>query len=972
MIRPIWLTTIVPLTLALAEAPKLPDAFLSETRQLTFEGKRAGEGYFSADGTKMIFQSEREEGNPFYQIYLLDLETGDTNRLSPGTGKTTCAWLHPDGQRAMFASTHEDPEAKSDQGKEIEDRNSGRIRKYSWDYDKDYDLYEIDIHSGDQPRNLTRITGYDAEGCYSPDGSQIVFASNRHAYTDELDEATQERFDLKQSYLMDIYIMDADGSNVRRLTDVDGYDGGPFFSADGQRICWRRFNAKGDQAEIFTMKTDGSDQQQVTKLGAMSWAPFYHPSGDYLIFATNLNGFGNFELYVVDSAGQRDPVRVTHTDGFDGLPTFSPDGKTLSWTSNRTAQKQSQIFLANWDDAAARAALGIDEQTTRDALTRPAFDSFVSDISEADLRSHIEFFASDELEGRLTGTQGEILATQYTADFFESLGLEPAADQAGTSYFHPFEFTAGVDLGPENKLTDGTGTELITDKDWRPITFSSTGEIEKAGVVFAGYGLEVPDSEGTEGGAYSSYFHLDVKDKWVLLLRYLPEGLDKETRATYHRHTQLRFKALVARKRGAKGIIVVSGPNSKVVQQLVPLGFDSSLSDSGVAALSITDQTANRWLQLAGKDLATLQDALDTGEPQAGFTIPGLTIEAAIDIEQKKKVGRSVLAKISSGSPTEPALIIGAHIDHLGSRARSGSLARDGEKDSIHHGADDNASGVAGMMEIAHHLVAQKTAGELDLKRDVWFAAWSGEELGLLGSATFLRELATAHGDEDAGLNNVFAANLNLDMIGRLDKSLILQAVGSSSIWPGEIERRNAPVGLPLTLQRDSYLPTDASSFYMRKVPVLAAFTGAHEDYHSPRDTADKINYPGTAKITRLMGLIARSLAQNPEAPDYVEMERPKSQGTRGGLRAYLGTVPDYAQGDIEGVKLSGVAKLGPAQKAGVQGGDIITSLGGNTLKNIYDYTYALGEVKIGEETTITVLRDGETIELKITPGSRD
>jgi len=235
-----------------------------------------------------------------------------------------------------------------------------------------------------------------------------------------------------------------------------------------------------------------------------------------------------------------------------------------------------------------------------------------------------------------------------------------------------------------------------------------------------------------------------------------------------------------------------------------------------------------------------------------------------------------------------------------------------------------------------------------------------------------LRELATAHGDEDAGLNNVFAANLNLDMIGRLDKSLILQAVGSSSIWPGEIERRNAPVGLPLTLQRDSYLPTDASSFYMRKVPVLAAFTGAHEDYHSPRDTADKINYPGTAKITRLMGLIARSLAQNPEAPDYVEMERPKSQGTRGGLRAYLGTVPDYAQGDIEGVKLSGVAKLGPAQKAGVQGGDIITSLGGNTLKNIYDYTYALGEVKIGEETTITVLRDGETIELKITPGSRD
>ena len=949
------------------------DAFVANTRQLTFEGRRAGEGYFSADGKRMVFQSEREEGNPFYQIYLLDLETGDTSRLSPGTGKTTCAWLHPDGRRAIFASTHDDEESEADQAKEIEERKSSRIRKYSWDYDEDYEIYEVATDGTGEPRNLTNTRGYDAEGCYSPDGKQIVFASNRHAYTEKLDEATRERFELKRSYLMDIYLMDADGTNIRRLTDVPGYDGGPFFSADGERICWRRFNEKGDQAEIFTMRTDGTDQRQLTRLGAMSWAPYFHPSDEYLIFSTNLNGFANFELYLVDAAGKAEPVRVTHTDGFDGLPTFSPDGRTLSWTSNRTAHKQSQIFLADWDHEAAVAAITGRAKDTGDETmvsAAPAPADFVPEIAVEDLRRHVEHLASDQFQGRLTGTEGERMATRYVADMFKAFGLEGAGDEGG--YFHEFDFTAGVDLGGKNALSDGTDTELVPDRDWRPLAFSTTGAIERAGVVFAGYGLEVPDEEGNDGAAYSSYFHLDVKDRWVLLLRYLPEGIDKDTRSLYKRHAQLRFKALAARKRGARGIIVVSGPNSKVVQQLVPMGFDSSLSDSGVAALSATDELAQRWLKMAEKDLKELQDALDTGEPQGGFEIPGLTVGGSIDIVQQKKTGRSVLARIKSDHPDEPALIIGAHIDHLGAKARSGSLARAGEQDSIHHGADDNASGVAGMLEIAQHLAAQKAGGKLDPKRDIVFAAWSGEELGLLGSATYLREIAEAQGDEDADLGEIFSANLNLDMIGRLREKLVLQAVGSSSIWPGEIERRNAPVGLPLTLQRDAYLPTDASSFYNRGVPVLAAFTGAHEDYHSPRDTADKVNYEGAQKITRLMGLIARSLALDEDEPDYQEMERPRNQSTRGGLRVYLGTVPDYSQGDVEGVKLSGVAKLGPAQKAGVKGGDVIVSLGGTEIKNIYDYTYALGDLKIDEETTVVVLRDGERVKLKIVPGSRE
>ena len=210
-----------------------------------------------------------------------------------------------------------------------------------------------------------------------------------------------------------------------------------------------------------------------------------------------------------------------------------------------------------------------------------------------------------------------------------------------------------------------------------------------------------------------------------------------------------------------------------------------------------------------------------------------------------------------------------------------------------------------------------------------------------------------------------------MDMIGRLDKALLLQGIGSSDYWEGAIERRNAPIGVPIQTQKDVYLPTDATTFYLRQVPILSAFTGAHEDYHTPRDTSDKINYPGTRDIAKLMTLIARGLAIEEQEPAYVKVEPPKNQGARG-FRVYLGTVPDYAQGDIKGVKLSGVSSDGPAAKAGVKGGDVIIGLGGKEVLNIYDYTSVLAELKVGQETTIKVQRGNEELTLKLVPGSRD
>lgn len=969
-----------------ANAPAEEAKLLGGIHQLTFEGLRAGEGYFSADGKKMVFQSEREAGNPFYQIYLLDLETGDTERISPGKGKTSCAWIHPDGKRIMFASTHENPESEAQQKAEYTERESGNARKYSWDYDSEFEIFVYDPASGSYT-NLTKTEGYDAEGAYSPDGSKIVFASNRQAYDGSMSEEDQKAFKLDKKFPMEIYIADADGSNPKRLTNADGYDGGPFFSADGKKICWRRFDRKGLTAEIFTMNIDGTEERQITRLGAMSWAPYFHPSGEYLIFATNKHGFENFELYLADAKGEKEPVRVTHTTGFDGLPTFSPDGKTMSWTTNRTAAGQSQIFLANWNHDAAMAmlkgspaaagAVAVPAPVTKAAQASkpdPANFETTPEINESDLRKHLEYLASDALQGRLTGTPGEVAATEHVASYFKKWGLEPGGDN--DTYFQSFEFTAGVAVGKDNAMSLKLGDETLqplVEKDWRPVSFSKTGKLEDTGIVFAGYGLEIPDGKG--GESYTNYFHLDVKGKWVMVLRYVPEDMPKEQREEMQRFSRLRHKATLARRKFAAGIIFVTGPNAKVKDDLIPMQFDASLADSGIPAISMSTEMAAKLIGSAGKDFLSIHKALDAGESVEGFEIPGARLTTTIAVDQELKTGRNVIAVLSAGETgphPNPAVVIGAHIDHLGAEAGPGSLAKDEEKNQIHHGADDNASGVSGLLEIAEYLADQRAQGKLDLKRDVVFTAWSGEEIGLLGSSHFVRTLARdTLGDENAPLGLLLSSYLNMDMIGRLKDKLVLQGIGSSDYWSGAIESRNAPIGLPITIQTDTYLPTDATNFYLRKIPILSAFTGAHEDYHTPRDTSDKVNYEGATKIAKLMGLITRGLAIDSNAPQYLKVDPPKNQGSRG-FRVYLGTIPDYSQGDLKGVKLSGVSEKGPAGLAGVKGGDIIIGLGDRKILNIYDYTDAMADLKVGTETTITVQRGEEELTLKLTPGSRD
>src|SRR5499427_5166647 len=330
--------------------------FLTRIRRLTIEGKRAGEGYWSPDGKRLVFQSEREPGNPFYQIYTLDLGTGDVKRISPGIGKTTCAFFRPNSDEILFASTHLDPKSKQLQDEENAFRASGKERRYSWDYDPEMDIFAYHEKTGAMTR-LTTARGYDAEASYSPDGQWIVFSSMRDAYNRTLTDKEKKALEENPSYFAEIYIMRADGSEQKRLTNVPGYDGGPFFTHDGSRIVWRRFDEMGLLADVWTMKPDGSDAKQITDFGSMSWAPYEHPSGKYFIFASNKLGFENFELFMVDGEGKKEPVRVTYSDGFDGLPVPSPDGTQLAWTSSRGGGTDGQLFLAQWNHQKALEAL---------------------------------------------------------------------------------------------------------------------------------------------------------------------------------------------------------------------------------------------------------------------------------------------------------------------------------------------------------------------------------------------------------------------------------------------------------------------------------------------------------------------------------------------------------------------------------------------------------------------------------------
>lgn len=925
---------------------------ITNTKQLTFVGSRSGEGYFSADGKKMIYQSEREEGNPFYQIFLLDLESGKSSRLSTGKGMTTCSWVHPNLKKAMWSSTHLDPQFEAKVKAEYEERAKPVKKRYSWSYDETYDIFESDL-SGKKIKRLTKELGYDAEGSYSPDGKFIAFASNRSRYGNEYNTEEKKILEKDASYAMEIYIMNADGTNVKRLTQSKGYDGGPFFSADGTKITWRRFSPDGSRAEIYTMNTDGSDQRQITKINAMSWAPFFHPSGRYIIFTTSALGYTNFELFIVEAEGNGLPIRVSFEEDFDGLPTFSPDGKRISWT-HRNEKGESQIYMADWDHEKAIKLVEANVFFKKKDLT------LSSAVTEADAKKIISYLASEEFKGRQTGSDEEKIYTAQIAELFKKWGLEPLQ---GQNFIQTFEFTSSVKAVSENSLQLKGRLEktLIRGEDYQIISYSNSGEFNAAPLVFVGYGIKAPATDKIP--EFNSYRDTDVKNKWVLMLDYVPELSNKEQRQHLMSYSQPQHKVSVAKNQQAAGVIIVTDSGLKDIK------FEGSLSESSLPVVKISTKILTEILKKSDtnyKSYESLEKDFNSDKAHTGFVLSSQYVSAKINLEHNKSIGRNVIAKLSVPNRKAKALMIGAHGDHLGqSQSVASSLARADEKGKIHYGADDNASGVAGVLELAHYFSEAKNRARL--VKPLYFAVWSGEEIGVLGSNFFVKDWKTRTKTE---IKDYFEASLNMDMIGRLRDKVQVQGVASAKEWSGLGEEVSLVSGLPLVLTNDPYLPTDAISFYMADIPSISFFTGTHEEYHSPRDTAETINFSGLVKVIDIVKLFSEKIAtvkSNVVSYQKVQGDAGKKMEGRS-FRIYLGTIPDYSQEGVKGVRISGASKNSPAEKAGLRGGDIIVGFDKVNIENLYDYVYALQSAKPNRLVLMNVLREGKLIEVQITP----
>ncbi|PYR79167.1 MAG: hypothetical protein DMF87_11990 [Acidobacteria bacterium] len=570
-------------------------------------------------------------------------------------------------------------------------------------------------------------------------------------------------------------------------------------------------------------------------------------------------------------------------------------------------------------------------------------------------RPAVEFLASDRLEGRDTGSPGERMAGDYIAMQLARAGAKPLP--AHRDMFMPFEFTAGTrDGGSTLTIRGGGGQQAFRDPEQvQALSFSDDATINGP-VVFAGYGLVVPESQGF---GYDSYAGLDVKDKIVLVLHYFPEDTDAKTKAALARYSDLRYKALAARQHGAKGLLIVIGPRSPNAGQTLRMTSDTALSGSGIPAATISGAVANAMFAGATKALAAAQQELDSGNPHVpGFTLPS-QIDLTTKVVRERQTGRNVIAYLPAANVTadRPWVIVGAHYDHLGHGTRGTSLAGKEEAGQIHHGADDNASGTSAVLAIAEKLATTP------LRRNVMFTLWSGEEIGLVGSNAFVM-------NPPVPLNQV-AAYLNFDMVGRMQNNkLAADGVASSPAWARILERANIAAGFDLATNDDPYQPTDSSNFNQAGLPTLFFTTGSHPDYHRPSDTADKINYEDLDRIVDFAAAVIQATANADMAPAFTKVDPPNTGATLAGVRVTTGTIPDYTT-EAKGLLLAGVVGGGPAEKAGLMKGDIITEIAGQSITNIYDYTFALELLKADTPVKVVFMRNGQRREVELTPAGR-
>ncbi len=643
------------------------------------------------------------------------------------------------------------------------------------------------------------------------------------------------------------------------------------------------------------------------------------------------------------------------------------------------------------------------------------------------LRAHVSHLASDRLEGRRTGTRGAQEAARYIAEEFRRLMLAPGGNWDGPAsrdrvephqYLQEFPYVAAVELGRANalKLNEPVGdkqetVELRAGEDWMPLGFSAGARVEAAPVAFAGFGVTAPEQ------AYDDYAAADVKGKVALALSGTPDA-PGNPHGRFARWGEPRFKAAAARAAGAVGLVLVARELNFKDDKLSRLSYDNAGGgDAGLPVLVVSRQAAAKLFGLQSAEALAdfeqmarmlktpsrfFQDTHDMGRLTRG------TLSVTTDLVRRNAPAANVVGVLSGSDPKlkDEVIVVGAHYDHLGTGGEGSLAAREGE---IHHGADDNASGTAALLELARLLSAEREK----MRRTVVFVAFGGEEEGLLGSSFYVNNMKPGQG--------AVVAMLNMDMVGRLrGDSLHVGGVGTASEWRrilGEANRafdvrldpsltgsapakpeageatpqrtktaeppvivtgsngRAAVTAQPverfqLRLGEDGFGPSDHASFYLKKIPVLFFFTGAHEDYHKPSDTADRVNYEGLARVLEFVRHIVGSLQAAEARPSFVSVAAPAGDARRTGFSVYLGTIPAYGDSG-DGLKLEGVRDGSPAASAGLRAGDRIVKLAGRDVRNIQDYTLALSGMQAGREYEVEIVRGSERLTLKLTPAAR-
>jgi aminopeptidase YwaD len=573
-------------------------------------------------------------------------------------------------------------------------------------------------------------------------------------------------------------------------------------------------------------------------------------------------------------------------------------------------------------------------------------------ITADGLLEQVRILASPPMTGRGVGTPGIERAADHIAREFRDAGLKPGGTDG---YRQTFEVISGVRVGAKTWMRvmrgggpNQDGSAIISQELFSPFGFSQDGVVE-GDVVFAGYGITAPELD------YDDYAGMDVSDKVVLVMTHEPREQDEKSPfrdPNAYRYTEVRYKAINAREHGARAIIIVEDPLSHrgEPEELFAIRGVAGGSRAGIVAMNARRQVADRLLKPTGKTVIQLQREIDRTLHQHSLPIPGVRVAIQVELIEERGTAANIIGILPGSDPVlrETAIVVGAHYDHLGLGGEySLAPARYGE---VHPGADDNASGTAGLI-----LLAKAFATRGGAKRTLVFVAFSAEELGIVGSSHYAKAPPIPLQET--------VAMVNLDMIGRLThRTLYVFGVKTGKEFAALIEEVNRDHGLTLKLGADGYGPSDHTSFYARKVPVIFFFTGPHADYHRPSDTVDKINGEGLADVTRLVYQVTDRLANRPEPVIYVEVKEPPPTGGGRGYGAYFGSIPDFGSQEEKGVRLSGVRPGSPAEKAGLQGGDVLVQMAGVRVRNLHDLVFVLRSKRAGDTVDVVFLRNGKEI----------